>query len=195
MLYIFDLGNVIVDIDFNRVMGVWSDFSRIPLARLQRDFIPGEAFYQHERGELSDHAFAEALCHDLNMPLSYEQFAAGWQAVFVSLRPEVIAIMARLREQGHRVIVLSNTNNLHTAHWPELYPEVYATADAVYLSHELGTRKPEPDIFLKVLDAEGVRPQDAVFFDDNEDNIRGAQAVGITSVLVIDKTDITDYFA
>lgn len=32
MLYIFDLGNVIVDIDFNRVLGTWSDLTRIPLA-------------------------------------------------------------------------------------------------------------------------------------------------------------------
>ncbi|VDZ70393.1 probable haloacid dehalogenase-like hydrolase STY3852 [Klebsiella aerogenes] len=30
MLYIFDLGNVIVDIDFNRVLGTWSDLTRIP---------------------------------------------------------------------------------------------------------------------------------------------------------------------
>ncbi len=41
------------------------------------------------------------------LPLSYEQFSHGWQAVFVALRPEVIAIMHKLREQGHRVVVLS----------------------------------------------------------------------------------------
>ncbi len=35
MLYIFDLGNVIVDIDFNRVLGTWSDLTRIPLATLK----------------------------------------------------------------------------------------------------------------------------------------------------------------
>lgn len=195
MLYIFDLWNVIVDIDFNRVMGVWSDFSRIPLARLQKDFMMGEAFHQHERGEITDEEFARALCHELNMPLSYEQFAAGWQAVFVSLQPEVIAIMARLREEGHRVVVLSNTNNLHTTHWPELYPQVYANADAVYLSHELGARKPEPDIYLKVLAQEGVAPADAVFFDDNDANIQGARQIGITSILVNDKAAITGYFA
>ena len=38
MLYIFDLGNVIVDIDFNRVLGTWSDLTRIPLATLQQHF-------------------------------------------------------------------------------------------------------------------------------------------------------------
>ena len=36
MLYIFDLGNVIVDIDFNRVLGAWSDLTRIPLATLKQ---------------------------------------------------------------------------------------------------------------------------------------------------------------
>ena len=40
MLYIFDLGNVIVDIDFNRVLGTWSDLTRIPLATLKQDISP-----------------------------------------------------------------------------------------------------------------------------------------------------------
>ncbi len=100
MLYIFDLGNVIVDIDFNRVLGAWSDLTRIPLATLKQHFTMGEAFHQHERGELSDEDFAAAMCHEMNMPLSYEQFAHGWQAVFVALRPEVITIMHKLRAQG-----------------------------------------------------------------------------------------------
>lgn len=52
MLYIFDLGNVIVDIDFNRVLGTWSDLSRVPLASLKQSFTMGEAFHQHERGRL-----------------------------------------------------------------------------------------------------------------------------------------------
>ena len=47
MLYIFDLGNVIVDIDFNRVLGVWSDYSRVPLANLQSKFTIGESFHLH----------------------------------------------------------------------------------------------------------------------------------------------------
>ncbi|MDU6435124.1 MAG: glucose-1-phosphatase, partial [Pantoea sp.] len=61
MLYIFDLGNVIVDIDFNRVLGVWSDLGRVPLALLQSRFHMDEAFEQHERGEISDEHFAAKL--------------------------------------------------------------------------------------------------------------------------------------
>ncbi|UTJ47420.1 glucose-1-phosphatase [Atlantibacter subterranea] len=195
MLYIFDLGNVIVDIDFNRVLGVWSDYSRVPLATLQQSFTMGEPFEKHERGEISDEEFAKLLCESMELSLSYQQFAAGWQAVFVGLRPEVIDIMQKLREQGHRVVVLSNTNRLHTTFWPTNYPEVQAAADHVYLSQELGARKPEPAIYQKVLEAEGFPASEAVFFDDNADNIKGAQAVGIVSIHVTDKSTLPDYFA
>jgi epoxide hydrolase-like predicted phosphatase len=195
MLYIFDLGNVIVDIDFNRVLGAWSDFSRVPLATLKQSFTMGEPFHQHERGEISDEDFALALCEEMELPLSYEQFSTGWQAVFVSLRKEVITIMQQLRKQGHRVVVLSNTNRLHTTCWPNLYPEIRAAADSVYLSQEMGMRKPEARIYQQVLTLEGFSAADAVFFDDNADNIEGAIQSGITSVLVTDKNTIPDYFA
>lgn len=195
MLYIFDLGNVIVDIDFNRVMGVWSDYSRIPLANLQKNFVMGEAFHRHERGQISDEDFAAAVCQEMAMPLSFEQFAAGWQAVFVALRPEVIAVMKQLREQGHRVVVLSNTNRLHTRFWPGEYPQIAEAADKIYLSQEMGMRKPDPEIYLKLLEAEGFSADQAIFFDDNAGNIKGAQKVGITSILVAGKETVSDYFA
>ncbi|MEB7502767.1 glucose-1-phosphatase [Leclercia pneumoniae] len=195
MLYIFDLGNVIVDIDFNRVLGAWSDLSRVPLATLKQNFTMGESFHQHERGEISDELFAEKLCHEMELPLSYEQFSLGWQAVFVAIRPDVIAIMHKLREQGHRVVILSNTNRLHTTFWPDEYPEVKAAADHIYLSQEMGMRKPEARIYQAVLQAEGFTASDAVFFDDNADNIEGASQCGMTSILVTGKETIPNYFA
>jgi len=195
MLYIFDLGNVIVDIDFNRVLGAWSDLSRVPLATLKQNFTMGESFHQHERGEISDELFAEKLCHEMELPLSYEQFSLGWQAVFVAIRPDVIYIMHKLREQGHRVVILSNTNRLHTTFWPDEYPEVKAAADHIYLSQEMGMRKPEARIYQAVLQAEGFTASDAVFFDDNADNIEGASQCGMTSILVTGKETIPNYFA
>ncbi|MBS0854087.1 glucose-1-phosphatase [Enterobacter sp. JGM127] len=195
MLYIFDLGNVIVDIDFNRVLGAWSDLSRVPLATLKQNFTMGESFHQHERGEISDELFAEKLCHEMELPLSYEQFSLGWQAVFVAIRPDVIDIMHKLREQGHRVVILSNTNRLHTTFWPDEYPEVKDAADHIYLSQEMGMRKPEARIYQAVLQAEGFTASDAVFFDDNADNIEGASQCGMTSILVTGKETIPNYFA
>ncbi|QHM73091.1 glucose-1-phosphatase [Mixta intestinalis] len=195
MLYIFDLGNVVVDIDFSRVLGVWSDLSRVPLALLKSRFQMGENFERHERGEISDEEFAANLCAELDIALSYEQFVSGWQAIFVGLRPEVITLMQQLRSRGERVVILSNTNRLHCEYWPSQYPEVQQAADKLYLSQDLGMRKPEARIYQHVLEAEGVSADEAVFFDDHPQNIEAARQLGITAVHVTDARVIPDWFA
>ncbi|MWT09473.1 HAD-IA family hydrolase, partial [Escherichia coli] len=75
------------------------------------------------------------------------------------------------------------------------YPEIHAAADKVYLSLEMGMRKPEARIYQAVLQEEGFTAADAVFFDDNVDNIEGANQLGITSILVTGKETIPNYFA
>lgn len=195
MLYIFDLGNVIIDIDFNRALGVWSDLGRVPLALLQSSFHMGETFEQHERGEISDEEFAASLCEQLDVALSYEQFTAGWQAIFVEARHDTLSLMKQLRAQGDRVVILSNTNRLHCEFWPTQYPEVQQATDKLYLSQELGMRKPEARIFQHVLNEEGFSADQALFFDDNQQNIDAARALGIESVLVTDNKTVPGWFA
>ncbi|RJT50189.1 glucose-1-phosphatase [Rahnella variigena] len=195
MLYIFDMGNVIIDIDFKRVLGVWSHLSGTPLATLTERFNMGEVFQQHERGEISDEQFAADLCNEMGIALSFEQFSAGWHAVFVGLRPEVITLFQKLREEGHRVVVLSNTNRLHLDFWPQHYPEIEANTDAMYLSQNLGMRKPEPEIFQHVLEKEGFTADQAVFFDDVAENIEAARAAGIEAVWVEDNQTVPKYFS
>lgn len=195
MLYIFDMGNVIIDIDFKRVLGVWSNLSGTPLAVLNERFSMGDIFQKHERGEISDEDFATGLCEEMGIALSFEQFSAGWQAVFVGLRPEVITLFKSLREQGNRVVVLSNTNRLHLNYWPEHYPEIEANTDALYLSQDIGMRKPELQIFNYVLNKEGVSASQAVFFDDVLENVEAARSLGINGVLVEDKTTVPNWFS
>lgn len=194
MLYIFDMGNVIIDIDFNRVFDKWSELSGTPSEEIKSRFTFGNIFQLHECGKISDIEFAELLCEEMGITLSFEDFAEGWHAIFISLRPEVIDIMERLREQGHRVVVLSNTNRLHLDYWPEHYPEIAASSDFLYLSQDLGMRKPDPEIFKYVLQSEEFEAADAVFFDDVEENVKAAQALGIHSIHVVDKDTVSEYF-
>jgi len=72
---------------------------------------------------------------------------------------------------------------------------VQQAADKLYLSQELGMRKPEARIYQHVLDAEGVAADQAVFFDDNPQNIEAARALGIESVLVTDSKTVPNWFA
>ncbi|SET02074.1 HAD-IA family hydrolase [Thorsellia anophelis] len=193
MLYIFDLGNVLIDIDFNRVLGVWSHLSATPLHELQSKFSLDENFARHEKALLSDEAFAQAVSEQLGIYLSFEQFIEGWNAIFIGIRPGVLDLVRQIKAQGHRVVMLSNTNLAHTLYWQSEYPEVLAPFDHVYLSHEIGMRKPDKEIYEYVLNQEGYKAEGTIFFDDNQDNINGAKTLGIESVLVSDKTTIERY--
>lgn len=195
MLYIFDLVDVIIDIDFNRVLGVWSDYSHVPLAELQHRFVMNEIFFRHERGEITDQQFACEFCEEMALPLNYQQFSEGWLAIFAGLRQEVIDIMQQLRDNGHRVVVLSNTNNLHTLYWQQHYPQVSAAADALYLSQQMGLRKPDPAIYHQLLVSESTAAGNVVFFDDARQNIQAARQLGITGIQVIDRNTVPAYFA
>ncbi|MEX0444631.1 glucose-1-phosphatase [Xenorhabdus sp. SGI246] len=194
MLYIFDMGNVIIDIDFKRVLAVWSNLSGTPLATLTTKFTMGEAFEKYECGQITDTEFVEVLCDEMEISLSFEQFSEGWNAIFIGVRQEVIELMNKLREQGHRVVVLSNTNSLHLQYWSQHYPEITASADFLYLSQDLGMRKPNQDIFKYLLEKEGVAAEQAVFFDDVLEHIDAAKKLGINAIHVTDRKVIPDYF-
>lgn len=141
MFYIFDLGNVIVDIDFNWVLGVWSDLICILLVMLKQYFIMGEVFYQYECGEFSDEDFVVVMCYEMNMFFSYEQFVYGWQVVFVVLCLEVIIIMYKFCVQGYWVVVFFNINCLYIMFWFDEYLEVCVVVDCIYLLQEMGLCK------------------------------------------------------
>ncbi|BET95221.1 glucose-1-phosphatase [Xenorhabdus taiwanensis] len=194
MLYIFDLGNVIIDIDFKRMLAVWSNLSGTPLATLTSKFSMRELVEKHERGQISDTKFAEMMCDEMEVSLSFEQFVEGWNAIFIGVRQEVIEIMNRLRTQGHRVVVLSNTNRLHIDYCSVHYPEIAISADFLYLSHELGMRKPNLDIFNYVLAAEGMAADQTIFFDDLLENVEATKKPGINAIHVTDRNVIPDYF-
>ncbi|PHM73131.1 glucose-1-phosphatase [Xenorhabdus kozodoii] len=194
MLYIFDMGNVIIDIDFKRIVAVWSNLSGTPLATLTSRFSREEILTKHERGQISDTEFAEMMRDEMEISLSFEQVVEGWNAIFVGIRPEVIELMNQLRTQGHRVVVLSNTNRLHVEYCSVHYPEIAASSDFLYLSHDLGMRKPNPEIFEYVLVAEGVAADQAIFFDDLLENVEAAKKTGMNAIHVADRHVIPNYF-
>ncbi|CAA2930982.1 Alpha-D-glucose-1-phosphate phosphatase YihX [Arsenophonus endosymbiont of Bemisia tabaci Q2] len=163
MLYIFDMGNVIINIDFNRALRVWSELSKIPIVSLTQNFELDETMKLHECDEISDLEFTEFTSEKLGLSLSFEEFALGWNAIFVSLRYDVIEIITRLREQSHRVVILSNTNRLHQNYWPSHYLEIAASSDFLYLSQDLGMRKPDLAIYKYFLQSEGFSAENAIF--------------------------------
>jgi HAD superfamily hydrolase (TIGR01509 family) len=60
---------------------------------------------------------------------------------------------------------------------------IYEPFEHVYLSHEIGLIKPNRSAYEYVLVKLNVKPEEAIFIDDKEENIRGAEKLGIKSIL------------
>jgi len=93
---------------------------------------------------------------------------------------EVIALIAELGNKGIKLAVLSNTIEPHAKALREA--GLYNGFDQVFLSHEVGLRKPDPKIYQYVLDKLGVQPPESVFIDDDATNVEVAVKLGINGI-------------
>jgi putative hydrolase of the HAD superfamily len=186
---LFDLGRVVLDIDFNRVVAIWARHGGCEPAQLIERFSPNDAWRRHERGEISDAAFFEGLRGSLGIAISDAQFLEGWNAIFTGEMPDIAVQLARA---GQRLplYAFSNTNGAHVAHFSQAYAGVLGHFREIYLSSSIGLRKPEAAAYDHVVKAIGVPASRIVFFDDSAENIEGARARGLTAVHVTSPDEV-----
>ncbi|MFK7964921.1 MAG: HAD-IA family hydrolase [Burkholderiaceae bacterium] len=188
-LIIFDLGGVIIDIDFSRVFQHWARLTGQDAQQIQQRFAVDDAYRQHERGELTTTQYLDYQRDLHNLSLSDEQMLAGWNAIF---GPEIPGVRALIQQAASIApcVVFSNTNAGHQAYWAPVLTETLNLFEHVFVSNELGLRKPDADAFLAVCNPMDVAPEQSLFFDDTQENLDGADALGISAVKVSSPADI-----
>ena len=92
-------------------------------------------------------------------------------------------LLLSLKSEGYRLFLLSNTNEIHWDRAKTLIAgengDVDNIFDRIFLSCEMNLRKPDKEIFRRVLREAAVRPEDTLFVDDNASNVAAAQELGI----------------
>lgn len=174
---IFDLGGVIVPLDFPRAFaelaGVCAHSAeQVPLAIQDTGLVP-----LLEMGKIEPEEFHRRICIELGMELTFTEFREAWGALFSpeTLIPESLLVAVRRR---HRLLLLSNTNAIHFPLIEERYPLLRHFHDFI-LSYEVGVMKPDPGIYRAAVARAGVEPADCVFVDDVEENVAGAICEGL----------------
>jgi putative hydrolase of the HAD superfamily len=91
--------------------------------------------------------------------------------------PAVCALVPLLKPR-HKLLLLSNTNDLHARRFLAQFHDVLAPFDHLVLSHELGVRKPDPRVYAHCQRLAGRPAAECVFIDDLPSNVQAARACG-----------------
>ncbi len=180
---LFDLGRVVLDIDFSKAIACWAGHAGCTPADIVARFVRGEAYQHHEIGKIDDAAYFASLRTTLDVKLTDAQFLEGWNAIFAGEMPDISPLLARA-SQRLPLYAFSNTNNAHAEHFSVAYAPVLGHFREMFLSSTIGLRKPHAAAYDHVVKAIGVPASRIVFFDDLAENIEGARARGLTAVHV-----------
>jgi hypothetical protein len=92
---LFDLGRVVIDIDFNKAFERWAGHAGCEPANLAERFMRDEIYLRHEKGQITDAEFFAGVRAALGVGLSDAQLLEGWNAIFTGEMPGIAALLAR----------------------------------------------------------------------------------------------------
>ncbi len=188
---LFDLGGVLVDIDFSCALRAWAAHSSLSVEELKREFGFDAHYQRHERGEITASEYFDHLASTLKLTASREQVASGWNSIFVGEIAQTRALVQTMRA-FLPCYAFTNTNASHMATWSTLFPQVVQSFDRIFASHEMGMRKPERAAFEHVSRSLGIEVGSIVFFDDLLENAQAAAEAGLQAVHVRSPDDVRD---
>ncbi len=184
LLFIFDMDDVLYRYDWRKRMAGLTELTGLELAELRRR-------WWHDRGEFAAEAgvyrtaeeYLDALQAAMRVPIPEHE----WVRIRGSaMTPDAAAIDAvrRAAELG-RVTLLTNNGALLGKHIATLAPELVEVfgREHLFTSAHYGARKPDPEVFERVLAAYGATAEETFFADDLLENIEGAATLGITAHL------------
>ncbi|MCB9001719.1 MAG: HAD family phosphatase [Bacteroidales bacterium] len=194
---IFDLGNVVLDIDYERTIDA---FRKLGVNISDKNTFTGqvELFNQLDCG-LNIEIFRAKLLELVGIPLTSIEIDRAWNALLLDWNMERLEMIQNLRKY-YKVFLLSNTNKIHFDYYNDKLLQttgknLHEYFDKTYLSFEMEMRKPNPEIFLAVIKENNLQPNKSLYIDDTEEHLISAQKLGfITYHLNPQKENIVQLF-
>jgi epoxide hydrolase-like predicted phosphatase len=176
---IFDWGGVLIDDPRPALLQYCAKAFGMPVedyAEIHDKFLDG-----FEKGLISEDAFWEKICTELNRPKPERN--SLWRDAFRSAyspRAEMFSLASKLHDAGYKTALLSNTEAPAMRYFHELNYDMF---DQLVFSCAQGALKPEKKIYKVTLDKLGTEAQHSVLIDDKVEYINGAREVGLNAIL------------
>jgi putative hydrolase of the HAD superfamily len=175
--FLFDVGKVLLDFDFeSSLRTLFPDDEPGVDSRLARVLEPKDAF---ERGELSLDEYLDIALGILGPPTTRESFCEAWRNIFTP-NPPMWDVVSRLKADGHRLLLFSNTNAIHCPWFIENF-EVFSAFEGGTYSFKAGSMKPDPGIYQSAITEHQLIPGETLYIDDLPGNIETGRSLGFRS--------------
>jgi putative hydrolase of the HAD superfamily len=177
---VFDLGKVIFDFDISKLSNDLSRSSTKTYYDINNILSNHwEIVAQYEKGQISSKLFYEKVTDLLGLTMPYDKFCDSWNNIFIPFN-DVINFLGLLSKK-YKLSLLSNTNDLHFEYLKNKYPETFNSFKYLHLSYKMQARKPETEIYKKVIDFYNINPSSIFFTDDLDKNINSAKELNISA--------------
>ena len=183
--FLFDIGNVLLNFDFNDLYALHSANSgHPPLPYSEADFVLRDAV---ESGAISDEAWLTHLNQTRHLNWTMEDLRTAWANIF-SINPAGYALLERARDDPKtQVYTLSNVAPHHVEALQKRWPNFFDGLDGLFFSYDLGVRKPDPEIYRRMLDRLDIPASHCFFIDDLPENVEVAKNFGINAYCFVPK--------
>ena len=194
---IFDLGGVIVDLDYSNFYKQIIALSPLekPQTRIMLEFFRQSDLYH--QGKMTDEEFYKLACEILQVcMIDQNQFFEAFNSMISnSSQPEMISLLKELKcMKKYKLIALSNVNS---SHWDYILNKKWDFLEyfsEFILSHEVHLTKPDPRIFQLAIEKSGCKAEEIVYIDDGLNNIRSANDLGIRGLYFTNVEDLIEEF-
>lgn len=191
---ILDFGGVIIDVDYHRAADSFRRLGAVGFEKLYSQKEQTAIFDAFEKGILSDEQFRNEVRKYLPAPVSDEQVDNAWNSMVDSIPRPRMDYLLKLKKK-YRLFLLSNTNRIHARDFYLKLEKQYGkdcllqVFEKIYLSFQIGMRKPDAEIFNKVMRDNQLSYSETVFIDDSIQHVEGARLAGLTALhLDLNKT-------
>lgn len=182
---IFDFGDVFINLDKKGTISRAKELFGYDIITERPDVASSEIFdinNNYETGKITTNTFV-SFYKNLKPSINEAQMIQLWNSLIKDFPEYRLEWLKQLvAQKNFKLILLSNTNELHIdyikTHVP-FYEEFKACFDAFYLSHEIGYRKPNADIYEFVLNQNNLKAEECIFIDDTKENTDAASKLGI----------------
>ena len=181
---IFDMGGVVITLDENEAGKRFVELGMKEFAEKMDPYKQSGMNGQLEEGKISEEEYRQKVSEKLGREVSFEELQHCWLGYMKEVPARNLMALRKLKEQGYRVILLSNTNPYVSA-WVD--SEAFSGDghsigdyfDAMYRSYEVKYMKPDENFFRYVLGQEQTMPEECLFIDDGPRNCCAASELGL----------------